>query len=56
MENPDDLWPPFGPQSARRADRAHRLLHERAQRAHDERRAEPARAERDPGRRATNGW
>jgi AcrR family transcriptional regulator len=30
MENPDDLWPPFGPQAAGRADRAHRLLHERA--------------------------
>jgi len=30
VENPDDLWPPFGPQAAGRADRAHRLLHERA--------------------------
>ncbi len=30
MENPDDLWPPFGPQAAGRGDRAHRLLHERA--------------------------
>jgi AcrR family transcriptional regulator len=30
MENPDDIWPPFGPQAAARADRAHRLLHERA--------------------------
>src|SRR5713101_6508505 len=29
MENPDDLWPPFGPQAAGRGDRAHRLLHER---------------------------
>ena len=30
MENPDDLWPPFGPQVTAHADRAHRLLHERA--------------------------
>jgi AcrR family transcriptional regulator len=30
MENLDDLWPPFGPQAAGHADRAHRLLHERA--------------------------
>ena len=30
MENPDDLWPPFGPQATAHADRAHRLLHERA--------------------------
>jgi len=30
MENPDDLWPPFGPQAGDRAARAHRLLHERA--------------------------
>jgi AcrR family transcriptional regulator len=44
MENPDDLWPPFGPQAGDRAARAHRLLHERAraleardQRARDQR-------------------
>ncbi len=30
MEHTDDLWPPFGPQAARHADRAHRLLPERA--------------------------
>lgn len=30
MENLDDLWPPFGPQAAGHADRAHRLLQERA--------------------------
>jgi hypothetical protein len=36
MENLDDLWPPFGPQAAGQADRAHRLLHERAQ-AHEAR-------------------
>jgi AcrR family transcriptional regulator len=31
MENLDDLWPPFGPQSAGQSGRAHRLLHERAE-------------------------
>ncbi|HLQ57585.1 MAG TPA: TetR family transcriptional regulator, partial [Streptosporangiaceae bacterium] len=45
MENPDDLWPPFGPQAAGRGDRAHRLLHERA-------RAQQAREQRGRERQA----
>ncbi len=43
MEHPDDLWPPFGPQAAGHADRAHRLLHERAQSARRPGRGQQAR-------------
>ncbi len=53
MENPDDLWPPFGPQRGDRAARAHRLQHERA-RAQDARdqqaRGRPGRDQRGRGR------
>jgi AcrR family transcriptional regulator len=48
MENLDDLWPPFGPQAAGQADRAHRLLHERAE-AH-EARQRPGRDQQARGR------
>jgi len=54
MENPDDLWPPFGPQATGHADRAHRLLHER-ERALEAReqagRSRPGRDQRGVGQR-----
>ncbi len=38
VSSPDDLWPPFGPESSSdRGARAHRMMHERAEHGRDQR-------------------